>query len=146
SLALTVCAPNPIGLRTLNNPKWALDHEIAPPSLTFDSKGIVERHVNSLLFGIFTRDERKQFRGLNIKENVEKFFFTEADSLYDGFLKWLEGDLTSYQTAMKELVRNTPLEFSNYEHLISMVQSNFTSIVESAFKLQNNYDEKLARL
>jgi hypothetical protein len=36
SLALTFCAPNPIGLRTMNNPKWALEHKIAPPILAFD--------------------------------------------------------------------------------------------------------------
>ena len=28
SLALTFCAPNPIGLRTMNNPKWALDTKL----------------------------------------------------------------------------------------------------------------------
>src|SRR5690606_3922462 len=147
SLALTVCAPNPIGLRTLNNPRWALEHEIAPPNLTFDSKSIVERHVNSLLFGIFTRDERNQFRGLNVKDNVEKFFFSEGNSLYDRFLNWLEkAELSIYRLAMKELVRNTPLESSNYDHLISLVHANFNTIIVSTFNLKNNFNKKLQDL
>jgi DEAD/DEAH box helicase domain-containing protein len=74
SLALTFCAPNPIGLRTMANPKWAMEHQIAPPSLRFDSKVIVKRNVNSLLFGIFIREGQETSSGLNLKENIEEFF------------------------------------------------------------------------
>ena len=76
SLALTFCAPNPIGLRTMNNPKWALEHKIAPPILKFDSNNIVERHINSLLFGLFIQSN--QNAGLNIKEKIQNFFFDDA--------------------------------------------------------------------
>ncbi|GAK90933.1 helicase [Nonlabens ulvanivorans] len=60
SLALTFCAPNPIGLRTMNNPKWALEHDIASPKCKFDSKNIIERNVNSFLFGGFYKKRRSR--------------------------------------------------------------------------------------
>src|SRR5690606_32599927 len=89
SLALTFCAPNPIGLRTMNNPKWALEHEIAPPSLAFDSKNIIARHVNSHLFGVFIRHSDNARRGLNIKESIDGFFYEETPTLAEKFLSWL---------------------------------------------------------
>jgi DEAD/DEAH box helicase domain-containing protein len=126
SLALTFCAPNPIGLRTMNNPKWALDHKIAPPSLAFDSKSIVERHVNSLLFGIFVRNNG----GQDIKENIEKFFFSGSNAIAMQFEKWLE-DLgqTDFQKEIKSLIKNTPLSKSSSEFLINKVIENFQSII-----------------
>ena len=33
SLALTICNDNPIGHEVLDNPKWALDHEIEAPRM-----------------------------------------------------------------------------------------------------------------
>ena len=85
SLALTFCAPNPIGLRTMDNPKWALEHKIAPPMLAFDSKAIVERHVNSLLFGIYIREKINKSRGLSIKENIEVFFIDGTPTIAENF-------------------------------------------------------------
>lgn len=147
SLALTFCAPNPIGLRTMGNPKWALEHKIAPPILAFDSKNIVERHVNSLLFGIFIRNEENENKGLNVKESIEKFFYEDKPTVAHRFLNWLEKiDVSLYQNQLRFIVRNTPLSNASYEELILMVSDNFKKIYERIRIQREGYDKKLEEL
>ncbi|MDB9783178.1 DUF1998 domain-containing protein, partial [Winogradskyella sp.] len=147
SLALTFCAPNPIGLRTMNNPKWALEHKIAPPILAFDSKNIVERHVNSLLFGVFIRNQGNENRGLNVKESIEKFFYENSPTIAHSFLNWLENiDATVFQKQLEYLVSNTPLSQSSSEELISIVLDNFKKIIYKIRNLKEGYDNKLEEL
>jgi DEAD/DEAH box helicase domain-containing protein len=147
SLALTFCAPNPIGLRTMDNPKWALDHDIAPPILAFDSKRIVERHVNSLLFGIFIRGQKNQNKGLNVKENIEKFFYGDPPTVAHSFLNWLE-NLTTDQLGkqLQYIVTNTPLADTNAEGLITVVSDNFKKVIRKITTQREGFDKKLEEL
>ncbi|MFT4803121.1 MAG: ATP-dependent helicase YprA (DUF1998 family) [Polaribacter sp.] len=147
SLALTFCAPNPIGLRTMNNPKWALEHKIAPPILAFDSKNIITRHVNSLLFGVFIRHQDNNNRGLNVKENIEKFFYDNPPTIALNFLNWLDHlDALVFQKQLIYLVKNTPLSQSSSEELISIVSDNFKNIVNKIRNLKEGYENKLEEL
>lgn len=147
SLALTFCAPNPIGLRTMNNPKWALEHKIASPILAFDSKNIVERHVNSLLFGIFVRSQENENKGLNVKENIEKFFYEDSPSIAENFLSWLEGtDANLYQKQLENVVKDTPLSAASSEELISVVADNFKKTIHKIRNQRTGYDQKLEEL
>ena len=147
SLALTFCSPNPIGLRTMNNPKWALEHKIAPPKLAFDSKTIVERHVNSLLFGLYIREEINEFRGLNIKENIEVFFFEGTPTIAENFLNWLEKiEVSKFEQALKTLVQGTPLKMTNVKQLVLLVIDNFQAVVVSLRKQREGYDKKMLDL
>jgi len=147
SLALTFCAPNPIGLRTMNNPKWALEHPIAPPKLKFDSKNIVERHVNSLLFGIFIRQNTNANKGLNVKENIEKFFFEGAPTIAESFLNWLESsDSRTDEEALKFLVKDTPLQGINPTRLVDLVAYNFKNIINKVRQQKISFDKKLEEL
>ena len=147
SLALTFCAPNPIGLRTMNNPKWALEHKIAPPILAFDSRNIVARHVNSFLFGIFIRQPENENRGFNIKENIDKFFFDAAPTIAETFLNWLEtNDIIDYKEQLTYLVKGTPLSNSSTKQLITMVADNFKKVIFGVKKQKEGYDKKMAEL
>ena len=147
SLALTFCSPNPIGLRTMNNPKWALEHKIAPPILAFDSKNIVIRHVNSLLFGIFIRHQGNENKGLNIKESIEKFFYEDSPTIAHNFLNWLANiDTSLLQKQLESLVKNTPLSETSPEVLISTVSDNFKKIMNRIRIQRDGYDKKLEEL
>ena len=147
SLALTFCAPNPIGLRTMNNPKWALEHPIAPPKLKFDSKSIVERHVNSLLFGIFVRQRENENRGLNVKENIERFFLDEDPTIAQNFLNWL-GDSVSvdFKKELTALVKETPMQGISPKQLIEVVSDNFKEVISKVRTQKDSYDKKLQDL
>lgn len=144
SLALTFCAPNPIGLRTMNNPKWALEHEIAPPTLKFDSKNIVSRHVNSHLFGSFMRQYDTGKKGLNIRENIEVFFYGGPTTIAESFLNWLDIiKPTEFQESLTYLVHGTPLHGTDAARLIDMVRLNFDYIVKNIKKQKEGFDNNL---
>jgi len=147
SLALTFCAPNPIGLRTMNNPKWALEHKIAPPILAFDSKNIVERHVNSLLFGLFVRSRQNESTGLNVKENIEKFYYEDSPSIAQKFLNWLDGkEVLQYQSYLGNIVRETQLSNYSSEELISIVKDNFSRTIFKVRAQKEGFEKKLEEL
>lgn len=147
SLALTFCSPNPIGLRTMNNPKWALEHKIAPPILAFDSRTIVERHVNSLLFGNFIRNQENENRGLNVRENIEKFFYEDTPTIAHSFLNWLDSiDPSIIKEQLECVVKDTPLQDDSSEVLIATVSDNFKQISERIRNQRDGFDKKLEEL
>ena len=53
SLALTLCRNTPHGMEVFKNPRWPFDASIGPPRVGFDSRRLVQRHVNALLLGHF---------------------------------------------------------------------------------------------
>lgn len=146
SLALTFCAPNPIGLRTMRNPKWALDHKIAPPAFDFDSRTIVERHVNSLFFGVFVRSQEEA--GLIIRDKVENIFLAQTKPpLAEQFLRWLERlDVNLIENEVKNLIVDTPLQEVPIPALRDMTYSNFKEISDRTLKEVELYDQKLDQL
>lgn len=153
SLALTFCAPNPIGLRAMNNPKWALEHPIAPPILSFDSKQIAERHVNSLLLGLYLRSDDNTKKGLNIRQKLEDFFFRETPTIGEGFLSWMESldkmILESKETIYKQiksLVDETPIQTYPPGVLVKRVMNDFSRLVERTREIDKTYDQKLVEL
>lgn len=144
SLALTFCAPNPIGMRTMENPEWALVHDIAAPILAFDSKSIVERHVNSLLFGIFIREFNE---GLSIKEHIEKFFFEGDKTIALKFIEWLENlEENSFEKEISFITNGTPLNEVNTFYLINKVVSNFEKVFDKVRNEENALNQKLDQL
>lgn len=146
SLALTFCAPNPIGMRTMNTPKWALEHKIIPPILAFDSKNIIERHVNSFLFGMFIRVSDNN-KGLNIKENIEKFFFDGTPTIGEQFLNWLERiDVNEYKHKLSYLVNETPLHKTSSNQLVMMVTDNFKKIISQIRNQKEGFNKNLEEL
>ncbi|MCQ4040216.1 DEAD/DEAH box helicase [Riemerella anatipestifer] len=145
SLCLTFCAPNPIGLRTMDNPKWALEHKIAPPILKFDSKTIVERHINSLFFGLFIQTNEKA--GMNIKENIENFFFEGTPSMGELFFSWLGAvEVSKHKSVINNLVKNTYYENTNHEQLKIEVSHNFLKIKNIIEKEIEGFENKLTIL
>lgn len=145
SLALTFCAPNPIGLRTMNNPKWALEHKIAPPVLHFDSKNIVERHVNSFFFGRFI--QQGDNRGMSIHENVEGYFLDGQPTIAEKFWNWLEKiEVDSFQNELKKLVKNTHLQNSSALSLKDIALRNFKILIVKTRDESLAYDRELEKL
>lgn len=147
SLALTFCAPNPIGLRTMNNPKWALEHKIASPSVSFDSKNIIERHINSLLFGMFIRSGDNEKRGQKINDNVEKFFFEGTPTIGENYLNWLN-DLkdSDVNKEVQYLIHNTVLSKTSTVQLILKAVDNFYKLIVKARDQRQGFNKKLDEL
>lgn len=86
SMAVTFCAPTPIGTSTWNAPMSMLSHDNELPTLKFESQQLVQRHVNSLLLTDFVQQ--------NIRNSVKvttklREFFDNTPSRYDAFSDYL---------------------------------------------------------
>lgn len=145
SLALTFCSPNPIGLRTMANPKWALDHKIASPSLQFDSKHIVLRNVNSLLLGAFVRTSSRS--GLNVKDSVQNFFIEGQPAIAQEFLNWLENlDIKVYNPQLRYLIKDTALQSIDIAMIHFLVLENMSKICDLVRNQLTSFENSLERL
>ncbi|MEN8883686.1 MAG: DEAD/DEAH box helicase [Flavobacteriaceae bacterium] len=148
SLAFTFCAPNPIGAKTMENPSWALDHPIAPPILSFDSKNIIERHINSLLLGLFIRHNQNHKSGMVISEKVEGFFYGD-EALAPLFIEWLSNEDTISQSerSIKRLIKDIgSFKNSNTTQLAEKVKLNFYKIKKKLDIEFQSFDDSLREL
>ncbi|SDK62609.1 DEAD/DEAH box helicase [Microbulbifer yueqingensis] len=108
AIAYTLCKKDPHNQRAFNNPKWPFVTAIPAPSITLSSDRIVQRHVHSLLLGMFLRKNQLCFTD-NTKLNVKWFFSGEKDSPCHKFIAWTESLPKELQDAMTELLRGTSL-------------------------------------
>ncbi|MBL0049689.1 MAG: DUF1998 domain-containing protein [Bacteroidetes bacterium] len=147
SLAFTICAANPIGTNVIDNPKWALEHKIAPPMLAFNSKSVVFRHLNAFLFGKFVQS---QLHGINIEEKIEDFFINKIpsknDSASQSFLNWLLLlQVSNVSDTIESIIKNTPLISYSPSIIIQKVYSNFELLKNKTEHSVSNYNEALER-
>ncbi|WP_121352030.1 DEAD/DEAH box helicase [Flavisolibacter nicotianae] len=145
SVALTICAPNPIGMYAMQRPQWALDHPIAPPTLSLRSNAVTERHVHAFFLGKFVQTDG--VRGLNIRETIQAFFFTEGGSLAFRFQNWLRQlDVRPYFKALNHLVQNTPLANNSHRYLLQQTSHAFDALVEKTRQRKTSLDDKISSL
>ncbi|MFV0144913.1 DEAD/DEAH box helicase [Empedobacter falsenii] len=144
SLAFTICAPNPLGLNALSNPLWALEHKIAPPYVAFNSKQIIERHLNAFFFGKFVQQE---VFGINVRGKLEEFFFEGLDPIASRFNHWLTTDMVSnYQSQTKKLIKGTVMSSFTFSTIISLVIKNCETILDQTKKKKEGFEEKLKKM
>mgnify|MGYP006900555185 FL=1 len=86
-MALTVCAPNPIGTHTWNNPDYPITHVTETPLLKLESRQLIQRHVNAIVFASFVADQG----GIRVTATLRDFFVTaEGMSFFDKFLNYID--------------------------------------------------------
>lgn len=110
ALALTFCAPNPIGINLFNNQKWAMTHRTAVPKVSFDSNMLVQRHINSVLLSSYIKTDGHN--NLTVSSSVEKFFYP-----LDGFINHFE----SFRTFLNEIILNGDEELN--QRYIALVRN-----------------------
>lgn len=142
SLAFTICSSNPVGLYAMENPMWALHHPIAPPTLSFKSVLVVERHINAFFLGKFVQTDA--IKGLNVRMNTNEFFFNQDCPLAELFNNWLLNiNLNNFASALASIVENTPLQDKSSYYLLDIVIFNFQQITEKTIQKNKGYKEKL---
>lgn len=102
AMAVTFCAPNPIGTNVMNHPKWAMTHPTAMPIVKLESGNLIQRHINSFLLAAYIAT----IQGADVRSNAGDFFYIEGGNLnnfrYDLFRDYLNGLLVDN----KELIRD----------------------------------------
>lgn len=133
SLALTICNDNPVGREALNNPKWALDHDIESPSLTFSSVTIIQRHVNSLLLGEYIRSTS----GGAVADEIGAFIYGKnydkdksINYTVNGFVDFLVNARANDEIAKKinVITKGTVYETETLDRMISQCDSQIETI------------------
>lgn len=110
AMALTFCAPNPIGVHTWNNPEYPITHVTEMPSLKLESRQLIQRHINALIFADFVKEQG----GFKVTSKLYDFFKSDNGmTLFDFFLVYLDrligGINHNIDSSFSNLVRGTCL-------------------------------------
>lgn len=117
AMAFTFCKDTPLDRAVFHQPHVILKAEVQAPQVRFDSAVLVQRHVNSLLLGIYLRDGG----GTSLKTTIGTFFGATEDpaepiqdrSMAENFRLALQGDWVSSNQVTEGLdllTRGTALE------------------------------------
>lgn len=132
ALALTFCAPNPIGIMTWNNPTYPITHITETPLLRLESKQLVQRHVNSLVFASFVSN---QGGSIAITAHIRDFFVKhDGVSFYDQFLVYIDkiisGQENCLQNSYVRLVKGTCLHNTAISDAVYSTKSDIISVFQ----------------
>lgn len=133
ALALTLCNDDPIGRQVLETPKWAMDHEIESPFISFSSVTIMQRQVNSLFLGEYIRKQK----GGDVNDQIGAFIFGKNDDgsktinyTFDGFMHDLDTVKSNSDVVrkVKDVVKGTAYESETIDHMVSQCRMMIKSI------------------
>ena len=110
ALALTFCAPNPIGSNTWKHPDYPMTHTTETPLLKLESRQLVQRHVNALVFSDFVSIQG----GIRVTSQIRDFFESmDGVTYYEQFLthidKIIGGQRDGLEVTYRHLIRGTAL-------------------------------------
>jgi ATP-dependent helicase YprA (DUF1998 family) len=146
SLAFTVCPPTPIGIKTFEEPQRIVNHDIAPPLLKFDSQKVVERHLNSLIFGLFVRSNEHS-TGINVSITVEELCLSENQSVLVQLNNWiLSQPAQSLKPKTDKIVRDTELEKISTGSIIDDVRERFKKVFDKTIAANESFQKTLKEL
>lgn len=116
ALALTFCAPNPIGMSAWKNPGWSMSHITEMSRVRLESVQIVQRQINAFFFAKFVVMQG----GIKVKSNIEQFFGGEI-SVCDAFCNTLDeiinhqGEYSDWSREYNRLAKDTVMSTTSFE-------------------------------
>lgn len=136
ALALTFCAPNPIGSHTWNHPDYPMTHSTETPLLKLESRQLVQRHVNALVFSDFVSIQD----GIRITSQIRDFFeSTEGATYYDQFLTHIDriigGQREELEVTYQHLIRGTALTSTAIGDAVYATKKDIASVYNT-FKVR----------
>jgi ATP-dependent helicase YprA (DUF1998 family) len=117
AIGFTICKNNPHDQSVFNEPTWPFITTIAAPSVTFSSKKIVQRHVNSFLLGTFLREEVGTTNKEKLLLNL-KWFYLKVEtekSVFEQFVDWINNLNSELTAGIELLIKGTVLEGCSYK-------------------------------
>ncbi len=145
ALAFTLCKDNPHERSVFNNSLWAFKTHIKSPYITLNSEKIVQRHVNSLIFGYFLKQIILVHETETTKLNCGWFFLSEDVSQVDRFCDWLINPQLpkSLENGLTALVQNSILQSITASKLAEDAISAITDIREKWLDEYQPLEEEL---
>lgn len=111
AMALTFCAPNPIGSYTWKHPDYPITHLTETPLLKLESRQLIQRHVNALIFADFVS---LQDGNIRVTAKLCDFFISHDSLSYlDQFLNHIDliisGQRQELEQTYNRLVKGTAM-------------------------------------
>lgn len=135
ALAFTLCKDNPHERTVFNSPLWPFTTHIKAPYITLNSEKIVQRHVNSLVFGYFLKQVIIVNQQQNTKLDCGWFFCQDegSKSQLERFCAWLDecgliGMPESLEKGLKALINSTILAGTPLTNLTHQAISTINGI------------------
>jgi ATP-dependent helicase YprA (DUF1998 family)/DNA-directed RNA polymerase subunit RPC12/RpoP len=112
SVALSLCKNNPHDQNVFCNTLWAFETQLPAPSVSLNSRNIIQRHINSMLLGAFMR---KKARAASAEKlNMDWWMLPEDNARYQAFCAWVKClDLqkeTVLRNGLNSLLLHSPFE------------------------------------
>lgn len=132
ALALTFCAPNPIGSHTWKNPKYPITNVTETPLLKLESRQLIQRHVNSLVFADFVATQG----GMRVTAQLQDFFdSTDGESTFDKFMihidKLIGGQIQLPNSSYVHLVSGTSLANVSISDAVTATKRDMLNVKET---------------
>jgi len=129
ALAFTICKDNPHERNVFIDPLWPFKTHIPAPYITLDSKQIVQRHINSLMFAIYLKDI-VALQETEVTKLVCEWFFCAEEGKHspaENMLGWLESMINvgvsgAMEIGIRSLVKNSVLDGVDAKQLLRGVQ------------------------
>ncbi|WP_339508555.1 DEAD/DEAH box helicase [Pseudomonas sp. RL_35y_Pfl2_P42] len=141
AIAYTLCKADPHNQRAFANPKWAFVTAIPAPAITLRSARIVQRHINSLLLGIFLRAHSSS-DGDRTKLTLHWFFGSDS-SPCQNMAGWLQACSDEFAPAVRKLVAGTSLAGRAMNFMIDNTLSSLRALEQRWLEEYRNLNEKI---
>lgn len=141
AIAYTLCKADPHNQRAFANPKWAFVTAIPAPAITLSSTRIVQRHINSLLLGVFLRAHSSS-DGDRSKLTLHWFFGSES-SPCQNMAGWLQEYSEEFTPAVRQLVAGTSLAGRAMNYMINNTLSALRTLEQRWLDEYRNLNEKI---
>ncbi|MDG1276921.1 MAG: DEAD/DEAH box helicase [Algoriphagus sp.] len=143
ALSYTICKNSSIELNVFFNPRWAFDKKPVNPNITLDSDKIIQRHLNSYLFGFYLKNELPAILSRkNILTTKNKDFFMplegQESSVADLFSAWLLSLPSQTFRGLDNIRVGTSLNMKSYEQIFDYANSVILGI-QNAWNTEFEY-------
>jgi len=121
SISYTLCKQSAHSMQVFNDPKWPfLPGMIAAPRISLESKNIVQRHVNALLFSFWLREFSDDIPKLTSGWLMEKA--EDSKAVIDGFIAWCysiasQSEYKQLSDSVKAITKKTSIESKTLDQL-----------------------------
>ena len=120
SCAITLCKTNPHDQSVFLNTKWAFETRLPAPSVSLNSARIVQRHINSMMLGVFLKDYNNTTR--DILKLTSGWFFNDDSKPVSKFIDQCftyHWDKNEYvKSGIRQLIRHSLFEGYDVNRLI----------------------------
>ncbi|MGW8124099.1 DEAD/DEAH box helicase [Roseivirga echinicomitans] len=140
ALSYTICKNSSIELNVFFNPRWAFDKKPVNPNITLNSDKIVQRHLNSYLFGFYLKNELPAIlTGKNFITTKNKDFFMPMEgqelSIADRFSAWLLSKPSLTLSGLDNIRVGTSLNIKSHEQIF---EKSYSVILD----IQNTWNQE----